>query len=318
MIKNLLIFLALVSIGSYLLYPSSTSNVDELFNKFVQEHRRSYFSKDEYNYRLGVFTENLKEIEEMNANPNDQAVYGINLFADWTNEEFMKLNGLKASENEENVERVGRDVTLRGNVDWTEKTQPIKNQGACGSCWAFAAVGVHEAAWNIRFNQLFDLSEQQLVDCAGIQFLNFGCNGGMYNRAWNYVKSFGGLNSQENYPYQAVDQKCAAKKDDKNAPIKGSTAIKQTAEYLKAEIDLRPIAVGVDATEWKYYTEGISNPCGAEYQMNHAVVAVGYTSEYWLIRNSWSTRWGEKGYIRLAMGNSCGIEDNAYTLNILS
>ena len=200
-----------------------------------------------------------------------------------------------------------------GSADWTNKFNSIKDQKSCGSCWAFAANGVHEVTWNMLKGRNFDLSEQQLVDCSR-GYRNQGCNGGWYFWAWDYVKSFGGLNTQSQYKYTAVDQQCAANSGDKNAPISSYTQISATSAAVQAAIDQRPVAVAVDASNWSSYNSGVFSNCGTS--INHAVVAVGYTNDYWIIRNSWGQRWGLNGYMHLKMGNTCGVLGYVYRLNL--
>lgn len=220
--KSILAIVAVAALGAiYFSNTTTAKNYDQEFQNFIQEFRRSYFSKEEYTFRRSIFEQNLKKIEEMNANPNDEAVYGITDFADWTHEEFMKLNGLPELTEEQKAalpEPVLMDAQPLGAADWTNKFNSIKDQKSCGSCWAFAANGVHEVTWNMLKGRNFDLSEQQLVDCSR-GYRNQGCNGGWYFWAWDYVKSFGGLNTQPQYKYVAVDQPCAADSGDKNAPI---------------------------------------------------------------------------------------------------
>ena len=123
---------------------------------------------------------------------------------------------------------------------------PVKNQGSCGSCWAFASNAVHESTWAIKTGTLYDLAEQHLVDCA-----DTGCNGGWYVTAWRYVEKFGGLNQQKDYPYFAETQSCVPDKEKNVAPIKGSSYV--SAFEMKAKIAERPVAVAVDATNWHFY-----------------------------------------------------------------
>lgn len=232
--KTILAVVAIAAIGALYLNTSQVSNYEGEFQNFIQDYRRSYFSKEEYNFRYSVFAENLKKIEEMNANPDDQATYGINDFADWTHEEFMKLNGL-APLSEEDKAKLPKPSLQHaeplGAADHTGKMNGIKNQGSCGSCWAFAANGVHEVTWNMQRGRNFDLSEQQLVDCSR-GYRNQGCNGGWYFWAWDYVASFGGLNTQQQYKYVAYDQACQANTGDRNAPISQYRQIAQNSQAV--------------------------------------------------------------------------------------
>jgi len=266
--------------------------------------------------RLSIFTENVKKIDAMNSNTEDEATYAINNFADWTHEEFMKLNSLPELTEADKAALPKPELTHSnplGSQDWSGQMNPIKDQASCGSCWAFAANGVHEVTWNMQKGRNFDLSEQQLVDCSRA-YRNQGCNGGWYFWAWDYVKSFGGLNTAQQYKYTARDGACVANGGDKNAPIRNYRQISASSAAVQASIDQRPVAVAVDASNWSSYSSGIFSNCGTS--INHAVVAVGYTNDYWIIRNSWGQRWGENGKMKLRMGNTCGVLGYVYALDV--
>jgi cathepsin L len=189
-----------------------------------------------------------------------------------------------------------------GDVDWTTKAgvTPVKNQGACGSCWAFSATGVMESWALVNKKGTFDLSEQQLMDCSG-SFGNQGCNGGLPYLALQYVK-VGGITIESSYPYTARQGKCQKNGGSFTIPgiqqVKGCTA-------LATGIATRPISVTVDATNWSGYRTGIFNNCATN--INHAVLLVGVISNNWKIKNSWGAGWGEKGFIRLSPGNTCAV-----------
>ena len=165
----------------------------------MQDFRRSYFSKEEYSFRFGIFRENLKEIEELNSNPNDEATYSISEFADWTKEEFEKLLGAKNMIAQPESERRytefdTSDLKDDDSFDWstTGKVQTVKNQGSCGSCWAFGANAALESAYAIAYGQLYDLSEQELVDCTR-NYGNYGCGGGWHYNSYRYIEDKSGI-----------------------------------------------------------------------------------------------------------------------------
>lgn len=211
MLSKFLIALALVATATnlYLNSSSQVSEVEERFTQFITAERRSYFSKEEYKFRLEVFTENVKKIDQMNSNPNDEAEYGVNLFSDRTQEEFEQLLGLKnvQYEPEQSTTETSENLSNLKDANWVGYFGPIKNQGSCGSCWAFAAVAVHEALLNKAGRGAITLSEQQLVDCDKSNYNN-GCNGGMYDRAWNVYVRNSGLTTGAAYPYAGKDQAC--------------------------------------------------------------------------------------------------------------
>jgi C1A family cysteine protease len=154
----------------------------------------------------------------------------------------------------------GNVKSLRGEVDWTSKLGPIKDQASCGSCWAFAANGVHEASYNILKGEIVDLSEQELVDCSR-SFNNQGCRGGWYDWAWNYVLARKGIHETNAYPYVGRDQICKTPTAERGHPIdKWEDIFGQ--DNIKTEIARAPVAVAVDASNWSSYTTGIFNNCG--------------------------------------------------------
>jgi len=180
----------------------------------------------------------------------------------------------------------------------------VKNQGGCGSCWAFSAVSAAEAYFaTVKGQKGLDLSEQQLVDCSKA---NYGCNGGWPDKALSWVAA-NGLTTQSAYPYAGRDQTC--KTSTGAYKISSVQKVTASAASLQSAINQRPVSVCVDASKWSQYSSGVMSSCGTS--RNHAVTAFGYTSSYWKIKNSWGTGWGESGYIRLAMGDTCGVTKEA-------
>lgn len=177
-------------------------------------------------------------------------------------------------------------VTPSNDIDWTTqgKVSGVKNQGQCGSCWAFSATGVMES-WSLLKGQSVSLSEQQLVDCSRPQG-NQGCNGGWPSSALNYVKA-NGITTESAYPYAGRDQAC--KTQGGSFKISGYSSA-SGCSGLQSEINSHPISVTVDATNWSSYRSGIFNNCRAN--INHAVLLVGFVGGNWKIKNSWGTGWG--------------------------
>ena len=193
----------------------------------------------------------------------------------------------------------------------------IKDQGQCGSCWAFGATASMEAAHWEKYGSTVQMSEQQVVDCDN---RDGGCNGGWYDTAWRYVSEEGGIATQSDYPYTARDGSCRASSMDFVSGVSGCVGgpnffcdnhglVGDEAE-LKKMLNDRPVAVAVDATPFQFYSSGILD-CRSFHSLNHAVFAVGYNDgSDFIVRNSWGKSWGESGYVRVGMGgNSCGIAD---------
>ncbi|XP_026548097.1 cathepsin L1-like, partial [Notechis scutatus] len=190
--------------------------------------------------------------------------------------------------------------------------------GSCGSCWAFSATGALEGMHFKKTGKLVSLSEQNLIDCSKEQGSG-GCNGGLMPQAFEYVQETGGINSEENYPYDGKDDyKC--RYEAENSITKCSTmGLILTGDekaLLEAVATVGPIAVGVDArsSEFHFYKSGIfKNPWVGDSRLTHAMLVVGYNStKHWIVKNSWSHVWGDDGYMLLEQGsNQLGIANKA-------
>jgi len=284
------------------------------FDKFVVKFNRSYETPAETLNRFNIFHSNLELITAHNEKKLSWTM-AVNQFADLTNEEF-KAKYLGARQGAfDGLPRVewsmyGR-VTLPPSIDWRTKgvVTPVKNQGSCGSCWAFSTTGVIEGAVAVKTGQLTSLSEQQLVDCSQ-PFGPQGCGGGWPSDAMKYVISNKGLCTEADYAYQGVGGQCKEKSCTPHSSITSVVDVPTKDELaLKAAVALNPVSVCLDASSWSFYSGGIfDSACGT--QMDHAVLAAGYGSEggkdFWLIKNSWGSSWGEEGYIRLLRHESSG------------
>jgi len=279
------------------------------FVAFVAAYNKNYATTDIL-YRFNNFKATLDEIERHNA-ANFTWTKGINEFADMTNEEFMSKvvgNGFDASRVV--VDHAVMEQKVKGpipnDVDWRTQgvVSPVKNQGSCGSCWAFGTTGAIESANKIKTGQMVLLSEQQLVDCAGSSG-NQGCNGGLPSSAYNWIRT-NGICSAADYPYTGRDGSC--KKTCKPVVrISGSTNVGRTEGAHQTAVTQQPLSIGIDATTLKNYKSGIfQGPCGTS--LNHAVLTVGYTADSWIIKNSWGTSFGEAGFFRFGRNkNLCGM-----------
>lgn len=248
---------------------------------------------------------NLVKIAEHNANSENTWQKGVNQFTDLTDAEFEAIYltlrvPLKTSPYIEKIE-----TPSNGDIDWSAAgfVTRVKNQGACGSCWAFSATGALESAIIVSDKgQKPDLSEQDLVDCSR-NYGNMGCNGGWMDSAFNYIKD-NGIATENDYPYTARDGSCQnvarAQKLVNFVDVPGCA-------NLRNALDKQPIAVAVDASIWSSYRSGVMNNCGTA--INHGVLVVGASDDFWKIKNSWGNGWGEGGYIRLAPGSTCAVCD---------
>merc|ERR1712019_47996 len=203
---------------------------------------------------------------------------------------------------------------LAASVDWRSKgaVTAVKNQGQCGSCWAFSTVGGLEGAWQIGTGTLTSMSEQQLVDCSKA---NLGCNGGSMESGFQFEQ---GVNvaTESSYPYTARDGSCKSSGYSTAIPRGGVTGYKSvsaSASSLQSALQTGPVSVAIEADQYSFqgYSGGvITSGCGTS--LDHGVTAVGYTSDYFIVKNSWGTSWGNNGYVYISTsGNVCGIHSDA-------
>jgi len=286
--------------------PLSEVQYQQQFVQYVQDYSKNY-NADEMFTKYNTFKYWVDFVRNHNANNNATWEAGINEFSDLMPAEFAKiyLTGLLPVAPIAPSEEV--DISgLPNDIDWRGKAvTPVKNQGQCGSCWAFSATGAMEGYSATKKGSLPSLSEQQMVDCAGSSG-NQGCNGGWPNRAIQWAKQ--GSASESAYPYTGRQGTC--KKPAATFTPPGARTGSGEAS-LATQLNSFPVSVCVDASGgFQSYKGGVFNgPCGT--QLNHAILAVGYTSSYWIVKNSWGTGWGSGGYIFMARGkNLCGVGSN--------
>ncbi|XP_049528859.1 cathepsin L-like [Dermacentor silvarum] len=317
---------------SYLVAAATAANYQDDYRTqweaFKSIHSKTYQSSEEDLLRFKIFTENSRLIANHNAKYVKGLVsfkLGMNQFGDLLPHEISKmLNGLRVRHrNEQNSTFVPpanvNDSSLPESIDWREKgaVTAVKDQGKCGSCWAFSATGALEGQHFLKTGKLVPLSEQNLIDCAGA-YGPQGCEGGNFDCAFTYVKDNGGIDTEESYPYEAVDGACRFKREDVGATDTGFVDLKMfsESELQKAVANVGPISVGIDASRssFHFYAGGVyDDPACFSTLPSHAVLVVGYGvldgKKYWLVKNSWSESWGDKGYILMSRDkdNQCGI-----------
>lgn len=213
---------------------------------------------------------------------------------------------------------------LPSSIDWRKRgaVTGVKNQGRCGSCWAFSTAGALEAQHFIKSGILVSLSEQNLIDCS-TSFGNNGCNGGNVNLAFEYVKRNHGIDTEKTYAYEARNDKCRYQQTDSGAIDRGYVNIPFGSEKrLQEAIAVHgPISIAIDASHFSFqhYRSGVYfEPKCSSHTVNHAVLVVGYGvdnhgHEYYIVKNSWGKSWGDGGYIKMARNhhNNCGIASAA-------
>jgi cathepsin L len=289
------------------------------FNHWASYYGKRY-SASEYDYRNTIFNTNVRTIYKHNlaASNTGSWTMTVNKFADLTPTEFKRLYSMNYTPFTSNSTFTVPVSALPASVDWTDKgvVTPVKDQGQCGSCWAFSATGAMEGAWAIKHSQLFNLSEQELVDCSVPQG-NQGCNGGLMDQAFQYVVA-NGLATDHEYPYTATGPN-ACKSETSVMTITGFSDVPANSETaLMSAIVQQPVSVAVEADQsvFQFYSGGVMNSaCGTN--LDHGVLAVGYGSlkgqDYYKVKNSWGADWGTDGYILLGRGNfgakgQCGIQ----------
>ncbi|GCC28364.1 hypothetical protein chiPu_0006794 [Chiloscyllium punctatum] len=291
-----------------------------------------YSSLKEVDYRKEIWLTNWKTVIVHNMLA-DQGLYnyrlGMNAFADLKNEEYKKLvlgNCLRNTNSTKHATFHSlsfNNIDFPDRVDWRDKgyVTPVKNQENCGSCWAFSATGSLEGQHFRNTGNLVSLSEQQLVDCSG-DYGNYGCDGGLMDNAFRYIITSGGIDSEESYPYTAKEGLCSFNPETIGAVCNGYIDLPKGSEaYLQMAVaDNGPISVAIDAghLSFQLYSSGVyDEPLCSSEELNHGVLVIGYGTlhgnDYWLVKNSWGTDWGDEGFIYMSRNknNQCGIASAA-------
>jgi len=329
--RLILLFVLFTAVLSLTLSVSEAERVkEERFQKFVSLYEKKYADHEEYATRKGHFEASMQRVAQKNLRAKGKTTFGMTKFSDLSTEEFRNLYLTARVPARQRIEGVPVmkptvDVdSMPASLDWRNKglVTPVKDQGQCGSCWAFSVTENIESKWimagKAKANNLA-LSVQQIVDCDDT---DAGCNGGNPGPAYDYVIAAGGLQSNKSYPYAAVDQNCAAQPNNTVAKISSwqyATSWYSETELQQNLVSWGPLSVCVDAASWQDYVSGVLTweECAYINLLDHCVQLVGYGTDktagnYWIVRNSWGTSWGIDGYIWLEMGSdACGIAHQA-------
>ena len=307
------------SLLTFLFFTLTSAN--PTFDEWLVQYNRSYTTLAERNHRHAVYNANVKRIDDHNKG-NHTWIMGVNQFADLSATEFKKMVGgcfkspavnrrqKKAKYSKKHI------AALPSSVDWRTSgaVTAVKDQGQCGSCWAFSTTGSVESAYFLKNGTLQSLSEQQLVDCS-VKEGNQGCNGGLMDYGFQYVIDNKGLTSEAAYPYTATGPNtCVSTGKPVAAKISGFKDVPTKSEVaLMTAIAQQPVSVAVEANQnsFQFYKDGVmTQACGSN--LDHGVLAVGYGTlggkDYYLVKNSWGTSWGKEGYIMLGRGANYGGE----------
>jgi len=290
--------------------------------KSAQERHHFYSTKSEYDKRFEIFKTNMDKITEHNKGDHSWRM-GITQFSDMTPEEFksyVSCGSLKHKPSKTIFDAPKDSNATAGSVDWVSKgaVTPVKNQGQCGSCWAFSTTGAIEGRSFISSGKLVSLSEQDLVDCSK---QNSGCNGGLMDYAFAFVESNSGLCSETEYPYKASQHwRCMENGCTKYDRISNYEDVRSSTSALEAACNEGPVAIAIEADQssFQQYESGVlTGNCGTG--LDHGVLLVGYgtdgSDDYWKVKNSWGSNWGESGYIRLC--RNCGANNGEGQCGIL-
>jgi len=316
MMKIVLVFALILSSA----FATLRVDTQSAFVSFMHKYGKSY-NHDEFQVRFNNFKSNLAFINAHNARNDVTFKVAMNKFGDLTSEEFGRLfNGLRVPQGYvHQASFVNPQVALPDTWDWNAQgaVTPIKDQGQCGSCWAFSTTGSVEGCHFLGTKGLVGLSEQNLVDCSDSQG-NQGCNGGLMTQAMDYIKA-NGIDSESSYPYTAQDGTCNFNPSNVASHETGYANVASGDEgALQQSVYQGPTSVAIDASQssFQFYTSGVySDPNCSSSQLDHGVLAIGWGTDsssgsaYWLVKNSWGTSWGQQGFIWMARNsnNMCGI-----------
>jgi cathepsin L len=285
---------------------------------FVSQYEKTY-SDVEAARRFEIFKRNVDYIDAHN-NSTSSFTLAINKFADMSFEEFKETYlGVRMPERRRGQQMFVKDnVELPASLDWRTKgaVTGIKNQQQCGSCWSFSTTGSVEGCHFLTTGKLVSLSEQNLVDCSQAEG-NMGCDGGLMDDAFQYIIDNKGIDTEASYPYTAEDGTCHYSKKDCGSTVTAFTDVTSGSEdALQQAVNGAPVSVAIDASQpsFQFYSSGVYyEPDCSSQQLDHGVLAVGWGSQgnkdYWIVKNSWGTSWGQSGYIWMSRNksNNCGI-----------
>ena len=315
----------------YITYKDN-QNVDMMINKwdkfidYFTEYNRYYNSFTEVTDRFNIFHDNLYFINDHNANSNSSFTLGINQFTDMTNQEFKDrfVNGLGAVVGSTSCKSFSSSASgAPSSIDWRAKgaVTSVKDQGQCGSCWTFSATGAIEGAWAISTGKLIDFSEEELVECAGLKYGSMGCIGGQMDGAFKYVIENGQC-TLSSYPYTSGTGQSGSCKTS-CTPVATlsscSDVVPNDQISLKGAVAKQPVSIAIEADTryFQSYSSGILDSTSCGTNLDHGVLIVGYGEQngikYWNVKNSWSSSWGDNGYVKILRSDStndkgiCGI-----------
>lgn len=294
---------------------------DYEFMKYVSEYGKQYATRGEFDLRAGIFKETLKTIEEHNSSGQTHQL-GLNHLSDYTHDEYKQMLGYKPNLNPKRKQPLLlSEENLLTDINWVDQgaVTGVKNQGQCGSCWAFSTTGGIEGARQIAGSGLTSLSEENLVECSK---RNHGCQGGAMVLGFMYAET-SPLMTEAAYPYTSGGGKsgsCKYEKSEGVGTVGGFEEVTpKSLSQMKAALAKGPVSVAVEADKsvFQHYRTGVVTGRACGTKLDHGVLAVGLGTEdgkdYFLVKNSWGPSWGAEGYLKIGTDNVCGIlQDAAY------
>lgn len=272
---------------------------------FKAKYGRTHNGPEESS-RFEIFKSNLRAAERLQAS-DPSATWGVTMFMDLTPKEFLSrfanlnVSAFVEQREREKVPLLHYSEGMKLGTDWRGRAvAEVKNQGQCGSCWAFSAAAAIEGCWAVTGHGLTSLSESNILDCMPG---NAGCRGGDPRAAINWAARNGGLMTEAAYSYVPYQQPCH-QGSPRYGPTGGAVAVGRSESAVRGALGGAPLSVCIDATPLQYYSGGvISSQCGY-HNTNHAVLLVSDDGTAFTFKNSWGG-WGEGGYFRTAMGVNC-------------
>ena len=301
--------------------PFVNSSLITRFESWINEFEIAIETDEQYSSTLKKWVNNNRFIEDTNSR-NLTYKLGHNQFSGMDSSDFSNYLGIsgilyKDTENKQNTKPIWFYIDVPESVNWVTKgaVTNVKDQGQCGSCWSFSTTGALEGAYFIKYGVLETFSEQQLVDCDNYRNggKDLGCKGGFMDNAFTWIGDNGGLCSETEYPYFSGETKTngpcktSCKNIEKSKITEFVDIIKSSDDEMMKAVSKQPVSIAIEADqrEFQLYKSGVfSTSCGVN--LDHGVLVVGYGSEnnldYYLVKNSWGTSWGNNGYIKLGRG----------------
>jgi len=288
----------------------ATGTLYDDFQEFKRTYNRNYANPEEEAKRFLYFQVNMKEAQRL-AEANPLASFGMTKFSDWSEEEVTNLLNAKVPDTTKYVVEGPVGEPYANPIDWRNTpgvVTSVKDQGQCGTCWSFAAIGTVEGAWAVSGHikvPPVSLSEQELLDCAGTV-----SDAGPYGI--NFIIQNGGINSFDGYPYSGnCGGACnATRKEIKVATVKSAKCLPNGGPEsdILTWLAKSPMAISLAGSTLVSYRSGILTAC-SDRDLNHSVTLVGYGTQsgtdYWILKNSWGQNWGESGYFKMKFGVDC-------------